>query len=174
MEKPDRPKLFLVSPKIVYLGIKYFNNKSVKFAQRLAKIISKYNETIKVVPNYKTRRKQISYFSAKAKNHFQNTSVGVYKLPCKDCDLSYIGATGKSLKIRMKQHESSCRNHSNFSAVVNHHELGHSIDFANSCVIYPVSHMTKRKIAESLLIGKQKQHVMDGNINSFRLIVFRE
>ena len=42
------------------------------------------------------------------------------------------------------------RNHSNPSAVVNHHELGNSIDFANSCVIYPESHMTKRKIAESL------------------------
>ena len=82
------------------------------------------------------------------KNHFNDTSVGVYKLPCKDCDLEYIGETGKSLKIRMIQHESNCRNHSNPSAVVNHHELGHSIDFANSCVIYIESHMTKRKIAE--------------------------
>ena len=58
-------------------------------------------------------------------------SVRVYKLPCKDCDLAYIGETGQSLKIRMKQNESNCRNHSNPSAVVNHHELGHSID--NSC-----------------------------------------
>ena len=115
----------------------------------LQKIIRKYNGTIKVVPYYKTGRKLISYFSAKIKNHFQNTSVSVYKLPCKDCDRSYIGETGKSLKIRMKQHESNCRNHSNLSAVVNHHELGHSIDFANSCVIYVrvESHMTKRKIA---------------------------
>ena len=48
LKKPDRPKLSLASPKKVYLGIKYFNNKSVKFAQRLAKIISKYNGTIGV------------------------------------------------------------------------------------------------------------------------------
>ena len=68
-------------------------------------------------------------------------------------DLSYIGETGKSLRIRMKQHESNCRNHYNPSAVANHHELGHSIDFANSCVIYPESHMTKRTIAESLLMS---------------------
>ena len=39
---------------------------------------------------------------------------------------------------------------------------------------YPESHMTKRKIAESLLISQQQQHVMDGNINSFRLRVFRQ
>ena len=57
------------------------------------------NGTIKVVPYYKTGRKLISYFSAKIKNHFQNTSVCVYKLPCKDFDLSYIGETGKSSKI---------------------------------------------------------------------------
>ena len=31
----------------------------------------------------------------------------------------------------------------------------------------------KRKIAESLLISQQ-QHVMDGNMNSFRLSVFRQ
>ena len=41
-------------------------------------------------------------------------------------------------------------------------------------VIYPESHMTKRKLAESLLISKHQQHVMDGNINSFRLRVFRQ
>ena len=68
------------------------------------------------------------------------TSVGVYRLPCKDCDLAYIGESGKSLTIRMKQHESNCMNHSNPSVVVNHHELGHSIDFANSCVICPESY----------------------------------
>ena len=136
LEKPDRPKLFLATHKIVYLRIKYFNNKSVTFAQRLAKIINKYNGTIKVVPYYKTGRKLILYFLAKIKIQFQNTFVGVCKLPCKDCDISYIGVTGKSLKISMKQHESNCRNHSNPSAVVNYNKLGHSTDFANTCVIY--------------------------------------
>ena len=39
----------------------------------------------------------------------------------------------------------------NPSAVINHLKVGHLIDFENSCIIYPESHMTKRKIAESLL-----------------------
>ena len=102
-DKPERPKLSLASQKIIYFGIKYYNNISVKFTQRLAKIINKYNGAVKVVPYYKTGRKLLSYFSAKIKNHFHDTSVGVSK----DCDLSYIGETGKSLKIRIKQHETA-------------------------------------------------------------------
>ena len=39
----------------------------------------------------------------------------------------------------------------------------------------PEIHITKQKIAVSLLIcQQQQQHVMDGNINSFRLRVFRQ
>ena len=86
------------------------------------------------------RVKRNSYFSVKIKNHVQDTSVGLYKIPCTGWDLAYIGETGKSLRIRLKQHESNCRNNSNPSAVVNYHKLWHFIDFENSCVIYPESY----------------------------------
>ena len=140
------------------------------FAQQLAKIINNHYGIVN-----KTGRKLLSYFSDKIKNKVQDTSDGVYKIPCTDCDhaYGYIGETGKSLRIRLKQQESNCRDNSNPCAVVNHHKLGHIIDFENSCVIYPESYMTKQKIAESLLISQQ-QHVMDGNMNSFRLSVFRQ
>jgi hypothetical protein len=64
----------------------------------------------------------------------------------------------------MKQHASNCRNFSDHnrtvaSAVVKHCNLGPSIDFENSCVIYPESHMTKRKIAEALLISRARQNM---------------
>ena len=80
------------------------------------------------------------------------------------------------MTIRMKQHESNCRNASNrkvASAVVTHHNLGHSIDFENACVIYPESHMIKRKIAESFLISQQQQQVMADNKSSIHLRVFK-
>ena len=50
LKRPSRPKLQLVSQKIVYVGIKYYNNKSVKFAQRLTKIINNHYGVVKVVP----------------------------------------------------------------------------------------------------------------------------
>ena len=36
------------------------------------------------------------------------------------------------------------------------------------------SSFDKEKIAESLLISQQQQHVMDGNKNSFHLRVFKQ
>ena len=63
----------------------------------------------------------------------EDTFVGVYKIPCRDCKLSYIGETGKSLKIKMKQQECNYSHNSNF--VVNHHKLKHFIDFKDSCAI---------------------------------------
>jgi hypothetical protein len=162
----------MASPKIVYVGIKYYNDKSVKFAQRLAKMINKYNGAVKVVPYFKTGRKLLSYFSAKTKQFVQDTSAGVYKLPCMDCNQVYIGETGKSMRIRIKQHESNCRNFCNSTrkvpvcgAVVTHHNLGHYIDFDNACLIYPESHRDKRKISEYFFINEQ-QHVMAENRSS--------
>jgi hypothetical protein len=46
VERPERPKVPMASPKIVYFGVKYYNDKSVKFAQRIAKIINKYNGAV--------------------------------------------------------------------------------------------------------------------------------
>ena len=60
-EKPNYPKFSLSPQKIVYVGIKYYNNKSVKFAQRLAKIISKYLGLIKFILYFKTF---VSYFQS--------------------------------------------------------------------------------------------------------------
>ena len=54
LERQNLQKLQLASQKIVYIGIKYYNNKSVKFAQRLAKIINNHYGVVKVVPYYKT------------------------------------------------------------------------------------------------------------------------
>ena len=42
LERPSRPKLQLASQKIVYVGIEYYNSKSVKFVQRLSKFINNH------------------------------------------------------------------------------------------------------------------------------------
>ena len=72
--------------------------------------------------------------------------------------INNLKTSGHWLKIKKVIKEiltqSNCRHNSNPSAVAHHK---HFIDFENSCVIYPESHMTKRKIAESLLISQQRR-----------------
>lgn len=163
--------LAIASQKEFFLGVKFYNNRSVKFARSLSKIVNKYFGFVKIVTYFPSGKKLINYFSQKIKNNNFDTCMGVYQIPCNDCNLKYIGETGRAFKIRIKEHEANCRNHSNYSAVVNHSDSGHSLNFSSSKIIYSESHVTRRKIAEALLINQQS-HVMDGNINSHSLKIF--
>ena len=38
------------------------------------------------------------------KTHNENkTDIGVYKIPCKGCNLNYFGETGRGLEVRLKE-----------------------------------------------------------------------
>jgi hypothetical protein len=166
-----KPQIQSVSHKIIYFGINFFNNQSIRFAKNISKSIGKYFSFIKPTPYYSSGRKLISFFSSKIKSFNRDSAIGVYRISCNNCERQYIGETGRAVKIRLKEHEANCRNHSTPSAVVTHSDSGHSLDFSNSHVIYSEPHMIKRKIAEALLINKN--NVIDGNINSFALKVFK-
>ena len=77
LKRPSRKKLQLASQKIVYVGIKYSKNKSLKFA-RLPKIINTYYGVVKVVPYYKQVESYSRIFQTKLRIRCK-TSVGVYK-----------------------------------------------------------------------------------------------
>ena len=47
----------------------------------------------------------------------RNTTAGVYKIPCKDCDKAYYGQTGRSLQNRITEHKRSVRYGQNNSAI---------------------------------------------------------
>ena len=82
-----------------------------------------------------------------------DVSPGVYKIPCNDCDLIYIGQTGRDLKSRVSEHKNSVRYAQNSSAVFNHvSTLGHSIRWNNAEILYKSNCSYKRKIVESALI----------------------
>ncbi len=34
----------------------------------------------------------------------------IYRIPCLDCDCSYIGETGRTLRVRLSEHQRCCRN----------------------------------------------------------------
>ena len=47
----------------------------------------------------------------------------VYKIPCKDCDASYVGQTGRKLETRMTEHCNHVNWNTNSHSVITEHRL---------------------------------------------------
>ena len=74
------------------------------------------------------------------------SDAGVYKVPCKDCDLVYIGETGRSLDVRMKEHKRDVKNcNTNNANFVHAYDQNHSIDWDSSKMIIKCNNFKKRK-----------------------------
>ena len=60
----------------------------------------------------------------------------LYKIPCKDCNWSYIGQTGRSFTTRKKEHIKNVKNYTKGSNIANHAWTNdHIIDVENGKVI---------------------------------------
>ena len=69
----------------------------------------------------------------------------VYKIPCLQCDVAYIGQTKKSIKTRNVQHEGLCRSALKQKVLKSSkkdnglalyvHQTGHKFDFENTEII---------------------------------------
>ena len=72
----------------------------------------------------------------KDNNPAENQKDVVYKVPCKDCGLKYIGETRRNLKTRMtRAHKSAvCRANERNGIVVHLHQLQHRIDWESARV----------------------------------------
>ena len=78
---------------------------------------------------------------------------GVYVIPCSGCSQCYVGETGRDFSVRLSEHRSYVRNQNEKSAVFNHvSSENHSIDWANSRIVYPSNNKSNRLAVESSLI----------------------
>jgi hypothetical protein len=70
------------------------------------------------------------------KDHLGLRTSGVYRIPC-ECGRVYIGQTGRSVDIRLKEHQRHIRlEHPDKSAVSEHSiDRGHRIQFHNSSIL---------------------------------------
>ena len=86
---------------------------------------------------------------------YDNTEV--YSIPCNDCKQVYVGQTARSLHIyiyiyiRIKEHKHNLCS-SQYSALANHYQSGHNVSFDSANIIHSEQNITKRLIAEALLI----------------------
>ena len=78
----------------------------------------------------------------------------VYKIPCLDCDGSYVGQTSKTLQSRILQHKYNVRTYNNNSAIFKRiSNNDHRMDWNNSCKIINSNNWLDRNIIESFIIN---------------------
>ena len=81
-------------------------------------------------------------------------NMGVYYVPCMDCDSRYFGETGRSLEVRIGEHKRACRLGTESNMIAKHSwDLDHRINWKESKLIYKESNIGKRRVVEGALIG---------------------
>ena len=97
----------------------------------------------------------------------------VYTIPCKGCNIKYIGQTGKTLETRIKQHKYSIRTAQLSNALfVHRNDNNHPIDFDNSKIIIHIKDFTNRNIIESAIIQHHKNEICNLSLGLYNLDKF--
>jgi hypothetical protein len=87
------------------------------------------------------------------KDHLGLRTPGVYRIPCV-CGKVYIGQTGRSVDIRMKEHQRHIRlDHPGKSAVAEYSiDQGHRIQFHNASILATKTRYMDRIVREAIEI----------------------
>jgi hypothetical protein len=142
------------------------NNKWAKIpyinglSNKISKILKKNNKNVA----YYSRKSLKSYLVQNKDKIDKINQSGVYKLNCNDCESHYIGQTGRSFKIRLKEHLACYRNKndkSNFALHLN--EQNHSFNNTTGISFLHLSEKSKKlNKLEALEINRLKYN---NNIN---------
>ena len=95
----------------------------------------------------------------KDKSALEDRTGIIYKVSCAECDSSYIGETGRSLKDRLKEHKRAFRlNNPGLSAVADHAiDTGHKIEWDDVHIIDYETYFWPRKVKEAIWIKGEVQ-----------------
>ncbi|KAK5638722.1 hypothetical protein RI129_013017 [Pyrocoelia pectoralis] len=80
---------------------------------------------------------------------------GVYEIPCKDCQGSYIGQTNRRINVRKEEHQNAVKKDQKTSSLAQHvKSTAHTINFEKTRMIKNIEHTTARIIREAIEIEK--------------------
>ncbi len=137
--------------------------------EAVQRVLKKYGVGSSVKP-YRTLRQML--VRPKDKIESRDKSEVVYQIPCKNCNKSYVGETGRKFDIRMKEHKAetdkdkdtiytrSTRRQSEKevtkSAIADHvRQCNHVIDWEGAKIVDRESDKYKRWIRESIWICRK-------------------
>nr|CAB3248364.1 glucosylceramidase-like [Phallusia mammillata] len=105
----------------------------------------------------------------------QHRTGVVYQVPCRDCDMVYIGQTKRNLNSRLKEHKVAVKNMDvNKSALCEHvFVCDHRINWNDAQVLKQEPNWSKRLVFESCLINSNS-NVLNRNDGKNLSAVFRD
>lgn len=79
-------------------------------------------------------------------------------MECRDCDASYVGQTGRTLKTRISEYRNHINRNTDQKSVITEHRLEHTHDFYWDSVkiLDQEQILSKKLISEIIFIRKQK------------------
>ena len=84
---------------------------------------------------------------------------GVYRINCKDCSAVYIGQSGRSINVRVKEHRNSILNNNKNTGISTHCiENNHFIDTNNIKLLHSENKGKRLNLLEQLEIKKSLQN----------------
>jgi hypothetical protein len=115
---------------------------------RISRVLARHNIKSVGLPHMK-----LSSLLRPVKDHFGLRIPEVYRIPC-ECGRVYIGQTGRSVDIRLKEHQRLIRlEHPDKSAVAEHSiDQGHRIQFYNSFILSKKTRYIYRIVMEAIEI----------------------
>ena len=82
-----------------------------------------------------------------------SVGAGCYSFKCSNCELRYIGQTGRSVETRVREHKQNLRLGREGSAVWQHFaQSGHDINFNSNQCLFKSTNLSNRLVVESALI----------------------
>ena len=91
-----------------------------------------------------------------------NKEIGVYEIPCKECNLKYYGETGRNLDVRTGEHKTAYILMAKNNVLVKHSwDMDHRIDWDATKIIYKSKNVGHRRLVEGAAINLG--YSMEGN-----------
>jgi hypothetical protein len=95
----------------------------------------------------------------------------VYKIPCFECPLFYIGQTKQTFAQRTKQHERDIEKLELTNAIAKHKELTqHNPNWQDAEIVFHERRLLRRLILETATIETHRQHTVNLNSGPYRSV----
>ena len=131
-------------------------------SERLSRLCRKLDIQL-VSTSKRTLRSELMH--VKNKTPKERVAGVVYKVDC-CCGQTYIGETGRSMEVRMKEHQRAVRqDNTNNGIAVHANNTMHNILWESAQILHRETHWHRRKVLESLYIEEQASTMnLDGGL----------